>query len=198
MADIDSMATPLNKLPPPVLTSRTDGPGLETGNPSYQEILNKMEMSGGQQQQLPPSVPSSYAQQQQQPPLPMQFQGPPPQPPQSPLPQYYQDPTPPQYYQDPTPPPLQYYTPPPPLSVTQKHKKKSKASSPLLSVQTINHPHVWIVAVLVFLTTIYGIPKVRAQFPSMIDPVTGTTKWVGVIGVSMLAALMFAIARKFV
>ena len=104
--------------------------------------------------------------------------------------QYYDQ----QYYD---PPPSQHYAPSvvaplPPL------KKKKKRSASLFSLETLKKKELWIVAALMLLVIAYGLPKVRATFPSIIDPLTGSTSTPALAALSAMSGLVFVVVDTYV
>ena len=184
----DSFATPVSKLPPPVLSMRSDDAPVEAT--SYTDILNTMEKHQQPQQpqqhamphqqfnampQLPPMPNTPVAHHQQEYYLPPQQQ------------QQQQ-----QYYVQSTPPAAYMYddqeiAPPP----------KQKAPHPIISTETLRERSLWLFAGIMFVAIIYGLPKLR-QFPAFVNPVSGGLSTPASALASVGSGLAFTVATRFV
>ena len=134
---------------------------------------------------------------------------------------YYDAPAPPGHVDryDPTPPPPPHYAHPntyaaapvpmpsyaaPPLpsppSITPSarghHRRRKKRS--VFSWETIKNKKLWFFTVTLFAVVAFGLPKLRAFFPSIIDPATGSTKLPALAGISCIAGLLFTLTSEMV
>lgn len=196
MDDSDMLATPLSKLPPPVMQSRMDDPmGAGGGGggsaPNYQELIKDFDRApgrGAEYDARPPShspPPSQHRmmedmyepmaqhqnQMQQQPQM-MQYQN--------------------QYQPTTQPNPLVYsmpaptYTSPPPLPLQPPTKKS------LLTLETLKNTRAWFAAIVIFVFVLYGLPKIKATIPALVSPLTGDLSVPGVAAASAIAGLFVA------
>jgi len=164
----DSFATPVSKLPTPVMTVRDDHPPAESLN--YTDILNKFNESAPQQQQhvtyTPPVTPQA------------EYIPPPQQPPQQ--------------YMTTTP----MYSHQVPLD-THPHPPVAKAKTPVLSTDVVYEKSVWLFALIMFIGIVYGLPKLR-QFPVLTNPSSGGLTTFAVAGVSIISGVLFTVSSRFV
>lgn len=214
-ADLDMMATPLGKLPPPTMHSNKDtGPVTA---PNYDDLRKSISIPRADDRSDRPLA-------QQMPPAPQHVQQPVAHTPRAQpnfdtqyASQDYYDPGPydmaPTRY-DPTPPPPPQYAPntyapmPPPLpqampapsiapASIRGHKRRRKRS--FFSWDTLKNKKMWLFAVMVFTLVAFGLPKLRAMAPGiLIDPTTGSTKLPALAGISCVSALVFATVSDFV
>lgn len=179
MAD-DLLATPLNKLPPPVVVSKAENGGT-VGAVNYNDLRDSVTIPTADENRYQPQQPPPQVQQQQH------FYEPQPQyEPMTPMiPQQQQH----MYYEQ----PQQQYAPsiPPPL-------KKKKKRGPFFSTDTLKDKKLWLFAAIVFLLYTYGLPKLRSTFPSLIDPLTNSLKSPAVAGASVLSGLVYMFVSDFV
>lgn len=184
----DYMATPIGKLPPPMMQQRTAQPSIENLNYSdlVKEQLPTLNNQATPGNMLPPPIVQSNM---AQPPL-----APPPPPPPHHHQQQNLDP-----YSSPsvhTPqPPMYYYTPdpPPPILAAQPEpaRKKGGVVESLLSNNML-----WITAAAIFGLITYALPRARAAIPSLVDPATGRTTTLGIAGLALLTAALLQGAEK--
>ena len=173
MAD-DLLATPLNKLPPPVVLSKAEAGGSISA-PNYNDLRDSIT--------IPTADENRYQPQQPQQPPPQQQQFYEPMTPMTMMPQQ-------NYYEQPPIPP-QYAPSIPPL-------KKKKKRGPVFSTDTLKDKKLWLFAAIVFLLYTYGLPKMRATFPSFVDPLTNTLKSPAVASASVLSGLVYMFVSEFV
>lgn len=165
----DMNATPLNKLPPPVVQSKHDMGS--TAPPNYKDLLTNMDVNAGgppvsraqqmmmmQQQDEPEEY---YPQQQQQQPQQMMYGPPPP----GMFPGY-------NTYNSYDPPPQQpRHEPSHRSSKKPKSALKDKSGGGVMGFLK-THKNVLIVAIVAFLAMRYLAPRLRA-FPMMLSPMGG-------------------------
>ena len=177
MAD-DLLATPLGKLPPPVVMNKSESGGPISA-PNYNDLRDSIAIPTADEnrfQQLQPQ--QSYQPQQQQ------FYEPPQQ-------QYYDHP-PMQYEQHQ--PVAQHYAPSIPPSTFKKKKKRA----PFFSTDTLKDKKLWLFAAIVFLLYTYGLPKLRTTFPSFVDPTTNALKSPAVMTASLASGLFYMFTSEFI
>lgn len=185
----DFHATPISKLPPPaVQTRRPDGPsdglpppismkkneGKDFGPPDYNSLIKDMD-----------GAPAGHAQQQQQ------------------QQTYYDDDDfPPRDIRD-TPPP-RYYAPPRQHHVTAAPAQPlpaSAAAAPQPSGITSfvkKYKAAIIVALIVLVMKVYGIPKLSASAPGLLSPVTSyNLTLAGNAVVAVVSGCMFAVLSAY-
>jgi hypothetical protein len=169
----DMNATPLNKLPPPVVQSKQDLMG-PTAPPNYKDLLTKMDVNAGpptasraqqmmMMQQQQDDEPEEYYPQQQQQQQQMMY-GPPPQ---GMFPGY-------NTYNSYEPPPQQQQPRHEPSHRSSKKLKsalKDKNGGGIIGFLKANK-NVIIVAIIAFLAMRYVAPRLRA-FPMMLSPAGG-------------------------
>lgn len=167
----DMLATPIGKIPPPVLQHNKDiGPVTA---PNYDELRNSVTIQRPDDSTLGPGL-NTY---QQKPLQTIQAPPPPPQPvQQSPFPTYEP------HYDYEYPP---RYAP----SIPPAPKKKRKRPS-FFSVDTLKRKDVWISTALVFVFLAYGLPKIRSTFPSLTDPLSGALSMPALASTSALFGLV--------
>lgn len=196
----DMMATPLNKLPPPLVQQKPPGGSGGSELMSYEALRDDTMKQQHERINAPRHTPqyedyappSRQLQQQQQQPsqnqyAPFQQQEYYPPPPQQ---QHHQQ----QHHVAPPPPQPQQTQPMSPPPVAQK---KSAVAS-IFSVDFLRNRKIWILAALIFLAITYGIPKMRQLVPALISPTTGKVTYAGIGGLSALTAILFAAASEFV
>lgn len=194
MDDQDQLATPLSKLPPPVMHSRMDDPmggggGGGGSAPSYQELIKDFDRApgrGAEYDARPPShspPPSQHRMEEMYEPMAQHQMQQQPQ-----MMQYQQN----QYQQPNQPNPLVYsmpaptYTTPPPLPLQPPTKKS------LLSLETLKNTRAWFAAIVIFVFVWYGLPKIKAAVPALVSPLTGELSVPGVAAASAVAGLFVA------
>lgn len=195
MDDSDMLATPLSKLPPPVMQSRMDDPmgggggGGGGSAPNYQELIKDFDRApgrGAEYDARPPShspPPSQHRMEEMYEPM-AQHQN---QMQQQPQMMQYQN-----QYQPNQPNPLVYsmpaptYTSPPPLPLQSPLKKS------LLSLETLKNTRAWFAAIVIFVFVLYGLPKIKAAIPALVSPLTGDLSVPGVAAASAVAGLFVA------
>lgn len=181
----DMMATPIGKLPPPVIQQRP--PNQQVENTNYADLLKE-------QFSPPPSTPNFQQPLQQAP-----SQLAPPPSPLTPPPSLHimqqqpllSAPPPPSHYSmqyNPMPPQPAFHTPLPPLAPLEPR------ASLIESLTTDKMP--WVTAAIIFAVLTYGIPKLQHSFPNlMINATTGGASLIGTIGVALVTALILHVIQ---
>ena len=190
--DDDMLATPIGKIPPPMLQNNKDNapvtaqsyddlrnsvtiPRPEDNNPIYQQMPA--------QPQLQPQMQQQQMHQQQ-----YDFQ----------QPTYYEQAVPQQHQQHQQQQQQLYeydyprYAP----SAAAALKKKKKRSASLFSVETLKRKDAWLFAIMLFAVIWYGLPKLRSTFPSIVDPLTGTTSTPALAALSLASGLVFTFINE--
>jgi type II secretory pathway pseudopilin PulG len=183
----DLLATPLNKLPPPVVVSKTDGGGA-VSVPNYNDLRDSISIpTADETRYQPQQQQQQYYEQQQQ-----QYYD---QQPMTPGPQQYQQQQqqqPQTYYEQET--MIPRYAPSIPPTTLKKKRKKV----PFFSTDTLKDKKLWVFAVIVFVLYTYGLPKLRAMFPSFVDPVTLSLKTPAVASASLVSGLIYMFVSDFI
>jgi hypothetical protein len=190
----DMLATPLSKLPPPVMQSRADEPqqggGTAGSAPNYADVMKDFSNTsrGAEYDPRPPSqAPSHTGHMEEYEPMQQQY---------TPQPQYQQQQQMHQYapqpqYQQHN--PLAYampaptYTSPPPIALPPSTPKKK-----ILSLETLKSTRAWFAAIVIFLFVMYALPKIKASIPALVSPLTGELSVPGVAAASAVAGLTLA------
>ena len=174
----DLLATPLNKLPPPVVISKTDNGGA-VSVPNYNDLRDSISIPTADDTRFQPQQQQQqqyYEQQQQQ--------------------QYYEQqpmtPGPQQHYYEQQP-ALPHYAPSIPPTL-----KKKKKQGPFFSTDTLKDKKLWLFAAIVFLLYTYGLPKLSVMFPSFVDPVTMSLKAPAIASASLMSGLLYMFVSEFV
>lgn len=214
--DDDTMSTPLAKLPPPLLQTKQETGPITT--PSYDELRKSVAIprqdtapSFDQPPQLSTQQPQFQQQQfQQQQFAQQQFQQQPQLQQQSQYDARYDPmmappPITPQHYYHETGGPMQDYQArdyqsqyEPSIAPLPPPRRKKKRPSSLLSFETLKKKQLWAFAVIVFLIIAYGLPRLRALFPSIIDPLTGSTKFPALAALSVSSGLFFVSISEYI
>lgn len=189
MADFDDMnATPLGKLPMPVVQSKGDAPRVDGRSTSYEDLLKEMRQAPPQQQ--PPLQPQLQPQLQQPQPQPQfgahQFQ---PQQPQ-PQPQFQPPQFQPQYQQP------QYQQPDddyePHYARRPRRRPRPPPPPPRWAAQLAKYKSSLLVAVVVFLVLLYAAPRLAQLVPRLVSPASGRFN---VAGIAVIAVASGGVHR---
>ena len=181
----DSFATQISKLPPPILTQTGSGVQQDAGatyNPTdiYKQLENERknqpahQMQMQQQQQNFPETPVNgnyYAQPSQMP---------------QPPPQYYAGPA------QPT-----TVAPPPSISEDTFERKKKKKRAAAWSIDVIKKKQPWIIAAVMFLVIVYGLPRLRT-ISALINPVSGQLSTPAIAAACIASGFLASIASDSV
>lgn len=182
----DSFATQISKLPPPILTQTGIVGGVQqdagaTYNPTdiYKQLENERKNQPAQQMQMQqqnfPETPvngnSYYAQPSQMP---------------QPPPQYYAGPA------QPT-----AIAPPPSISEDTFERKKKKKRAAAWSIDVIKKKQPWIIAAIMFLVIVYGLPRLR-NISALINPVSGQLSTPAIAAACIASGLLASIASDSV
>ena len=192
----DMNATPLDKLPPPVMQTKMDQPRMDSP-PTYTDILHDMDV---QKNDMPDqrmqfaSQQQGYAQQTMPPPMEQQYTTAPP------SHQYQQQPQHSQYmpqhhggYYESQGPPPQHYTHPPPPTYAQPTSDPSKSSF-FVSIWASNK-HTIIVACIVLVLLLFVMPRFKAMPRFTSDGMSLNA--LGTVTTALLGAVTFKIASQF-
>lgn len=170
----DMLATPIGKIPPPMLQNNKDNGAVVP--PSYEDLRNSVSIQRPEETYQP-----KLQMQQNQPQPQLQLQ---------PQQQYQYEP---QQYYDHSPKPTYEYEYPrySPSVAPMQHQKRKKKRPTFLSIDTLKRKDVWLLAAIMYAIVAYGLPRIRATFPSVVDPITGATSTSALVSLSILSALVF-------
>jgi hypothetical protein len=181
----DSFATQISKLPPPILTQT--GTGVQDAGATYNptDIYKQLENERKNHQ------PAQQMQMQQQnfPETPVNHGN-----------NYYTQPSqmpqpPPQYYAGPAQPTT--VAPPPSISEGTFERKKKKKRAAAWSFDIIKKKQPWIIAAIMFLVIVYGLPRLRT-ISALINPVSGQMSTPAIAAACIASGLLASIASDFV
>lgn len=183
----DSFATPVSKLPPPVMTMRGEEAPIE--NLNYTDILNKIDTKQSSQGPASTSAAATVPPM----PLPQQHQ-------QMHTPVVPSTPVHGEYYMTQQP---QYIPMQQPSQIMYADDMismpavPSKKNIPLLSTDTLRDKTLWLFAAIMFVAIIYGLPKLR-QYPMFINQTTGGLSTLAIAFASAISGLSFTVAKRLI